>query len=403
MNQIAESYVKLVLAMGAHDPDYVDAYFGPPQWQAEVKAARPPLAAIKQEAHGLLNELAAIPPPDASELQSLRKEGLTKKLEALVARVEMLEGRRFSFNDEARALYGVTPPVYPVDFFQKILDDLEHLLPGQGPLEPRYHAFRKSFVIPPDKLDDVFKTAIRECRGRTAKRIELPDNENFVLEYVQNKPWSGYNWYKGAVQSLIQINTDLPIYIDRAVDLAAHEGYPGHHVYHCLNEIKFVKQLHWAEYLVYALFTYQALLSEGSANFGILMIFPGPERLKFERDRLYPLAGLDPAQTTLYDQVQTLFNRLNYSHNEAARQYLDGLCDRRQAVDYLVRYALSSPERAEQRLKFIDTYRSYVINYNLGQDLVKQHIEARGGTEDHPEKRWEEFKRLLSSPIHLRT
>ena len=38
-----------------------------------------------------------------------------------------------------------------------------------------------------------------------------------------------------------------------------------------------------------------------------------------------------------------------------------------------------SPARAEQRTRFIDDYRSYVINYNLGKDLVKQYVEARGG------------------------
>ena len=31
MNQISERYVKLVLAMGEHDADYVDAYYGPPE------------------------------------------------------------------------------------------------------------------------------------------------------------------------------------------------------------------------------------------------------------------------------------------------------------------------------------------------------------------------------------
>jgi hypothetical protein len=30
MDSIAERYVKLVLAMGVQDPDYVDAYYGPP-------------------------------------------------------------------------------------------------------------------------------------------------------------------------------------------------------------------------------------------------------------------------------------------------------------------------------------------------------------------------------------
>ena len=45
-----------------------------------------------------------------------------------------------------------------------------------------------------------------------------------------------------------------------------------------------------------------------------------------------------------------------------------------------------SPARAEQRIRFFDDYRSYVINYNLGKDLVKQFIESRGGT-GHPTRR----------------
>ncbi|MEJ2084366.1 MAG: hypothetical protein P8Y44_01640, partial [Acidobacteriota bacterium] len=36
MNTIAESFVKLVLAVGRYDGDYVDAYFGPDEWKAEV-------------------------------------------------------------------------------------------------------------------------------------------------------------------------------------------------------------------------------------------------------------------------------------------------------------------------------------------------------------------------------
>jgi hypothetical protein len=71
---------------------------------------------------------------------------------------------------------------------------------------------------------------------------------------------------------------------------------------------------------------------------------------------------------------------------------------RDQAEEWLVSYALMSPERAKQRVRFIDVYRSYVINYNLGQDLVRKHIEMRGGTADNPTRRWEEFKVLISSP-----
>jgi len=57
-----------------------------------------------------------------------------------------------------------------------------------------------------------------------------------------------------------------------------------------------------------------------------------------------------------------------------------------------------SPERAEQRTKFFDQYRSYVINYNLGQDMVKRFIESAGGTPDNPDVRWKTFEELISSP-----
>jgi hypothetical protein len=54
------------------------------------------------------------------------------------------------------------------------------------------------------------------------------------------------------------------------------------------------------------------------------------------------------------------------------------------------------PARAQQRVKFIQRYRSYVINYNLGEDMVRRYIEKHSGSD--PEKRWSEFAKLLSSP-----
>ncbi len=40
MNALAERYVKLVLALGQHDADYVDAYYGPPEWQKDAEASK---------------------------------------------------------------------------------------------------------------------------------------------------------------------------------------------------------------------------------------------------------------------------------------------------------------------------------------------------------------------------
>jgi hypothetical protein len=398
MNRLAESYVKLVLALGEHDDNYVDAYYGPPQWRDEIKLAGMSLDVIQQSARGIREQLLGTSVDPADELQQLRKHYLVKQLEAVLARVEMLKGKRLSFDEEAQALYDAKPPHHTEDEFKAILRILDGLLPGTGSTTQRYEEFRKAFVIPGDKLDAVFQAAITECRKRTKLHIELPSSESFVLEYVKNKSWSGYNWYKGNSYSLIQINTDLPVYIDRAVDLAAHEGYPGHHVYNTLLEQHLAKRLNWVEYTVYALFSPQSLIAEGTANFGIEVAFPGTERVEFEREVLFPLAGIDSEQADRYYQVHRLAAKLNYAHNEAARGYLDGVFGREQAEKFLVSYALMSTDRARQRVRFIDTYRSYVINYNLGQDLVRRYIESRGGTTDRPDKRWEEFKRLLSSP-----
>jgi hypothetical protein len=397
MNKLAERYVKLVLAMGQHDADYVDAFYGPPEWRKEAEAAKRPLAAIDADAGDILSQLAAAPAASsADELTRLRHQYLTKQLQALRARVAMLQGKKLTFDEESRALYDAVAPTHTEGDFKKVLAELETRLPGQGNLIDRYDGFRSRFVIPKERLDAVFKAAIEGCRSRTLQHVELPANENFTIEYVTNKSWSGYNWYQGNYRSLIQVNTDLPIYIDRAIDLACHEGYPGHHVYNVLLEKNLVRDRGWVEFSVYPLFSPQSLIAEGTANYGIEVAFPRPERLKFEREVLFPTAGLDPKLTDEYYAVQALVDRLSYAGNEAARRYLNGRIDKAAAAEWIEEYALYTRPRAEQRVRFIDQYRSYVINYNLGKDMVADYITRRAG--DDERKRWNAFEELLSSP-----
>ena len=397
MNGIAERYVKLVLALGQHDADYVDAYYGPPEWKKEAESSKVALDDLASRTRTLLDDLGRVPAP-TGEMETLRVQYLDRQLSALGARIRMLKGERLSFDDESRALYDAVAPTFPESHFQAILDRLEKQFPGSGPLVSRYEAFRSTFVIPRERQDAVFKAAIAGCRSRTAARITLPESERFTLEYVTNKSWSGYNWYQGTFRSLIQMNTDLPIYIDRALDLACHEGYPGHHVYNALLEKHLVRDRGWIEFSVYPLFSPQSLIAEGTANYGIEVAFPEPERLAFETTVLFPAAGLDPSRVRDYYTAQTLVEQLAYAGNEAARRYLDGTIDRDAAAAWLERYALMSRDRAVQRVKFFDQYRSYVINYNLGKDLVRTYVESRPGVKGDPARRWQEFEKLLSSP-----
>jgi hypothetical protein len=405
MNAVAERYAHLVLALGQHDPDYVDAFYGPAAWKTQAEKEKKSLDAIAAEAAELSAILAK--PPDAAtsgdEMLKLRLEYLQKQVAALAARVRMLKGEKLKFDDESRALYDAVVPTYPDSHFDQIIAQLETKIPGKGPsrtggsLWERYEMWRKPFVIPKEKLDTVFRLAIKECRARTLAHVALPPNESFAVEYVTNKPWGGYNWYKGNFHSVIQVNTDLPIFIDRAVDLAAHEGYPGHHVYNSLLEKNLVRNRGWVEFSVYALFSPQSLIAEGTANFGRDVAFPTKtERMKFEKEVLFPAAGIDASRADEYYAVQDLIKQLDYATNEAARRLINAEIDEAAAVQWLQKYAVMEPARAQQRVKFIQRYRSYVINYNLGEDMVRRYIGKRSGTD--PEKRWSEFAKLLSSP-----
>ncbi|MEW6060525.1 MAG: hypothetical protein AB1600_01155 [Bacteroidota bacterium] len=399
LNDIAEKYVRLILDIGQIDPDYVDAYYGPKEWQEESAAMKHQPTALLDRVNALLMSVNNVRVPTSDKRSVLRKTYLTKQLIAAQTRIEMLNGKKFTFDEEARLLYDVAPPKYSEKHFSDIIQQLNAVLPEDtGTIAQRYQTFRNQFIIPTEKLDTVFTAAITECRKRTKQMITLPENEHFVVEYVTDKPWSGYNWYKGNAYSVIQVNTDFPIFIDRAVDLAAHEGYPGHHVYNALLESELMKNNGWIEFCIYPLFSPQSLIAEGSANYGVDVVLPKEERMKFEKDVLFPLAGLDANKADQYYRVQSLVAELNYAGNEAARGYLNGTMTKEQAIDWLVKYGLFEPKRAEQRLRFIEKYRSYVINYNYGQDLVKQYVEKKAGKNATAEKRWSVFVELLSSP-----
>ena len=396
----ASGYVNLVLAVGRHDADFVDAYYGPQAWKAVAETGAPrPLPELRAEAARILKGTAASALlPD----EALRRDYLMGQLGAVAAHLARLEGHRFSFDDEAEALYQVRPPVTSEATLESALARLSDVLGGSGSVQDRYQRAREGILVPTDRVDAVFQAAIAEARERTRRHAVLPTSDHFRVEYVRDKSWSAYNWYHGGGTSVIQVNLDLPIAIDRALDLAAHEGYPGHHVYNALLEQRFAvgppEGRGWVEFTVYPLFSPQSLIAEGTANFGIEVAFPGQERLAFERDVLFPLAGLDPSEAERWARVQAELKVLAFADNEAARGYLDGHLDRAAAEAFLVRYSLRTEAQAAQRLRFIDTYRSYVINYNLGEQLVRDWVVGQGGTVEDPARRWAAFVDLISSP-----
>jgi hypothetical protein len=395
ITDISDAYIRLTLEAGTHEAEYVDAYYGPPALQAAAKENPRSLAQLIIETRVLTAAIDVALPSIKVESERRRAVALRGMLIAADTRLQMLQGRKFAFNDEARGQFATVPELKPLAYYDAILANLETLIPGDGPLSARVDAFNERYIIPKDRLQPVFDAAIAECKRRTAQYINLPAGETFVMEFVTGKPWSGYNYYKGNYKSLIQINTDLPIRISRAVDLGCHEGYPGHHVLNLMVEEQMARKNGWKEYEVNPLYSPTSVLSEGSANYGIDLAFPASERLAFERDILYPMAGLDPKSAQAFWQMQQMTEALSGARLTIAKMYLDGEITRSQALDLTQKYLLLSPARAEQSVKFTDHYRSYVINYGWGKDLVRAYIER--GNPDATE-RWRRMEKILSEP-----
>jgi hypothetical protein len=391
LDQEAERYVRLGLELGEYDKDYVDAYLGPKEWAENAKKNLRSKDELADAIATLLSDLKQFSSTD-SELM-IRHGALLRNVRAMDTRIRMAKGETFSFAEEARLIYDATLPVYDFSEFDRTLEEIDKLIPGERDLADRVDAFRNSLVIPEDRLNAVFELAIEECKKRTSEYITLPATEHFVLEYVTEQTWSGYNWYQGDNESLMQINLDFPVKIDRAVGLGCHEGYPGHHVWNVLVENKLLKENGWIEYSIFPLFSPQALIGEGSANYGVDLSFPDDDKSQYERDILFPLAGLDPEKALTLNRLNKLTRKLSHAITATAQGYLDGKISRDEAIEQRRKYALTSRDRAEQSVRFIEQYRSYVLNYNFGKDVVKAYIEKQG---DDQRSRWQAFERMLT-------
>ena len=400
LNSIAEKYLRLGLAIGQYDGDFVDAYYGPDVYKPAGKVSdKFPKDYFLRSVDSLKMELVSLMKKTNDNVLQNRANWMLQQLKAFSRRIKIFSGEYADFDVESQDLFGVTAPHHDKKYFQDLLDDINKLMPGKNSFAEKFQQLANKFTIPKDKLDTVFRTAIAEARKRTLAHYKLPAEENFTLEYVTNKPWSGYNWYKGNYKSLIQINVDFPILIDRAIDLACHEGYPGHHVYNMLLEKNLYHDKGFAEISIYPLFSPQSLIAEGSANYGIQVCFPGDEQMLYTKNVLLPLAGIDTTGISTYFKALETRNKLNYARNEAARGLINKTMTEDEAVQWLHDYALYSVDAARKSLSFINKYRSYVINYNYGQDMVKNYIESNGGTIKNIGKRWELFGKLLSNQV----
>lgn len=375
IDAISMRYLRLALELDQHLVGLVDAYTGPAALRDAVQAQPPrPAAVIATELATLRDEV------QQSSYPAPRKAYLAAQLGALATLARKQAGDPISYRDEVRACFDIEPQHVAEDLFEAALEELDALLPRTTPaasLNERYDAWRSQYAVSPPVAAQLIERIAAEARTRTAALLPLPAGEGVQFALVDDKPWSGYNWYLGQAQSRVEINTDLPIYAHSLLDLVCHEAYPGHHTEHALKEQRLYHGLGWGEHAIQLINTPECVISEGIAMLAADMIF-GDAAGAWAAAELYPLAGIvgDPQQE---QQIATARRHLRAVAANAALLLHEQGAHEQEVLAYLQRYGMGTAAEARQRLRFIShpLWRTYIFTYYVGRDLLARWL-ARG-------------------------
>ena len=355
----AERYLALAVEASAGPKPIVELVLGDPPAVAEPR----PYGELAAEAEALARDLDGATTERAAYVAAhLRALGAACRAAAgepapfprLVA--DLLGGVHAARVDEAR--------------FDEALAELDALVPGSGELRGRVEAWRRRRALPLDRLPVLARRLLVEARRRTVAAVSLPDEDAVEFAVVRGRPWSASCTYLGGLRSCIELGADEPPTFARLVDLVCHEAYPGHHTERVRLELR--RRPECRPVLTVGP---SSVRSEGLASLAA--------RLVFDEDDLRALAGEagllpDEAEEEVVEwRAAAILSRLRAVNSNAA------LLPPAQRADYLVRYGLRSPERAERIAAWMadPLHAAYTFAYPAGLSLVEGLV-ARNGREE---------------------
>jgi hypothetical protein len=375
-------YLLLGLGIGRHVDGLVDAYYGPPALAGRAAlAAPPPPRRLVEDGRALVADLdAGAPLDDDAGSETVHEPGIARRRRwlraqavGLLTTARRLAGEPIGYAEEVESCYGVRPQPVPDEELVAAHRRLEEALPGSGPLGERLITWREAHAVPNDRLHAAIGSLAEDLRERTARLFGLPDGEHVEFELVTDKPWSGFNNYLGGLQSLVSVNTDLPVLSTSLAHLVAHEAYPGHHTEHCRKEVSLVRRRQWLEETIFLVGTPQCLVAEGLADLGLeVLLGPRPEPVVAEH--LRPLGiRYDAEVIAAVSEASEALGAVRA--NAAWRLHAEG-ADAEVVVDEVARWALLPRARAAKAVEFLlhPTWRAYITCYVDGLRLCRRFV-----------------------------
>lgn len=361
---IAEGYVRVSLQLAQHDPSLVEDWRGEAAWRP---GPRVPVAELQATIDALRQDLDGLA-PDARWVA--RRPYLAGQLRALYFAARRMSGEPLSIDDQARVEFGIALSRLDSARMAQIRAAVDRALPGLGSPVERFSALKARTTVAEGRRVAVMEAALSACRRATAVMFPLPGGEQTSVRFEPGLGWDGYARPVADRTTVIAINADAPLDVSRALRLACHEGYPGHHVQQLMRQ-----KIWWPELKLSPSFGPHLLLTEGAAEVGADLAFASQERERLYRDELLPAAGRSPAEAPALAVVDDLIAGLQPVVTDVARRYLDGSLSKLQAAERLRDEALIL--NPEGTLTMIERRRARALVYGEGRRAVYARLGRR--------------------------
>jgi hypothetical protein len=326
-------------------------------------------------------------------LEAQRKDFLARQVTAMQMSLRLLAGEEVSLAEEVQALYDIDPIRKDESVVLEAHKTLAQILPGQGSLNERMDSWKRSLEIRVEKVKELLPFITDRLREMTREKFDLPEDESFTVECVSNQPWLAYNWYLGGYRSRIDINTDLPAYVNGVAALIAHEGYPGHHTELSIKEAKLVRQMNYEEHLVTLINSPSCVVAEGIATTALETVLPDDALEDWYRREILPRAGMTHIDSARMMEIERAAKQMSGLWGNAAFMLYEQKKNTNEIADYLQKYGLDTEQEADHAIRFISDplSRSYIFTYHVGRDLLEE-LFAHGDRDQY-------FERLLEEPV----
>ncbi len=370
LDTIAEGYVRAALKLSQHDPSLVDQWRGPESWNP---GPRRPVAELQREIEDLHQQIELKASDISSSREYARAHYLRGQIRALRYAAGRQLGRAASIDEQAHDEFGAAFPAFDKEAITRVHQQLQRELQGTGALADRVAALRRATTMPRERRLAVLIKAMEACKQATPPDTGLPGDERIEIVFQPGMTFDAFARYQGQHRTDIEINDDSELDMSRAIRLACHEGYPGHHVQNVLIDQLFTER-RWHELLLTPGFGPHLLATEGAAEAGAELAMPAARRAAVYGE-LFPIAGLDPASIGPLVRVEELLVDLLPVVTDVARLYLASSITQEQALERLAHQALVANPQAT--LAFIEQRRARALVYGEGRRMVLAALESR--------------------------